>query len=85
VGVFLRKAGAAPEDAEISKLPPAAQPMVRQALKEIEAETDAAKLQQMIAQLQGAAGQAPAEMKPAIDLILQRAGERLAALAAEKK
>jgi hypothetical protein len=36
----------------------------------------------MIAQMQQAAGQAPSEMKPAIDLILKRAGERLERLSA---
>jgi predicted Zn-dependent peptidase len=80
VGVFLRKEGAAPEDPEVAALPPQAQPMVRQALGQIESEADPAQLQQMIGQMQQAAGQAPPEMKPAIDLILKRATERLEAL-----
>ena len=45
VATFLRKEGAAPEDPEIATLPPQAQAMVRQATKQIEGETDAAKLQ----------------------------------------
>ena len=85
VATFLRKEGAAPEDPEIAKLPAQAQAMVRQASKQIEGETDAAKLQQMVAQMQQMGSQAPAEMKLAFDLILKRAGERLQALSGEKK
>jgi len=85
VGTFLRKEDAAPEDLEIAKLPPQAQAMVRQAAKQIEAETDPAKLQERVAQMQQMAGQVPAEMKPAFDLILKKAGERLSALSGEKK
>jgi predicted Zn-dependent peptidase len=85
VATFLRKEGAPPEDPEIAKLPPEAQAMVRQATKQVESETDVAKLQQRVAQMQQMAGQVPAEMRPAFDLILKRAGERLAALSGEKK
>jgi predicted Zn-dependent peptidase len=85
VATFLRKEGSAPEDPEIAKLPPQAQTMVRQASKQIEGEADAAKLQQMIAQMQQMITQAPAEAKPAFELILKRAGERLSALSGEKK
>jgi len=85
VATFLRKEGALPEDPEISKLPPQAQPMARQATQQVAAETDPAKLQQMIAQVQQMAGQVPAEMKPAFDLVLKRAAERLEALSAAKK
>ncbi len=85
VATFLRKEGAAPEDPEIAKLPAPAQAMVRQATKQIEGETDAAKLQEMVAQMQQMGSQVPAEMKPAFDLILKRAGERLQALSGEKK
>jgi len=85
VATFLRKEGAAPEDPEIAKLPAQAQAMVRQASKQIEGETDAARLQQMVAQMQQMGSQAPAEMKLAFELILKRAGERLQALSGEKK
>jgi predicted Zn-dependent peptidase len=85
VATFLRKEGAAPEDPEIAKLPPQAQAMVRQATQQIEGEADAAKLQEMVAKMQQVAAQVPAEMKPAFELILKRAGERLQALSAEKK
>jgi len=82
VGIFLRKEGAAPEDPEVAALPAPAQPMVRQTLKQIETVEDPARLQEMIGQMKEAAGQAPPEMKPAIDLILKRAGERLETLTA---
>ena len=85
VAIFLRKEGAAAEDPEIARLPPQAQAMVRQNLKQIEAETDAAQLQEGIAQMQQMAGQAPPEMKPALDIVLKRAQERLTALSSEKK
>ena len=87
VGVFLRKEGApaAAEDAELAALPAQAQAMVKQSLQRIEAETDAAKLREGIARMQEGAGQAPPEMKAAIDLIVKRAQERLAALESGKK
>ena len=85
VAIFLRKEGAAAEDPEIAKLPPQAQAMVRQNLKEIEAETDVVRLQEGIAQMQQMAGQAPPEMKPALDILLKRSQERLTVLSSEKK
>ena len=85
VATFLRKEGATPEDPELATLPPQAQAMVRQASKQIEGETDAAKIQQMVAQMQQMGSQVPPEMKPAFDLILKRAGERLQALSGAKK
>jgi predicted Zn-dependent peptidase len=85
VGIFLRKEGAAPADAELAALPEQAQAMAKQALQQIEAQTDPAKLREGIARMQAMAGQAPPEMKPALDLILKRAQERLAALEAGKK
>ncbi len=85
VGVFLRKEGGPPEDPEIAKLSPQGQAMVRQGLKQIEGETDAASLQQGIAQLQQMSAQVPPEMKPAVELLLKRAQERLSALSSEKK
>ena len=84
--IFLRKEGAAPEDPEIASCPPQAQAMVRQALKQIEAETDAGEAPaDGMAQMQQMAGQVPPEMKPAFDLILKRAEERLRRSRGEKK
>jgi predicted Zn-dependent peptidase len=81
VGTFVRKAGALPPDPELARLPPPAQAMVRQATQQIAAEKDPAKLKEMVERMQQMATQAPAEMKPAVELILKRANERLAALA----
>src|SRR5437899_6149640 len=83
VGIFLRKEGAAPADAELAALPAQAQAMARQQIERIQAETDQAKLRAGIAQMEQAKGQVPAEMKPVFDLILKRAHERLAALEGE--
>jgi predicted Zn-dependent peptidase len=85
VGIFTRKAGAAPEDPEIAALPAQAQAIARQGLQQIEAETDAEKLRQGLAQLEQGMGGAPPEVKPALDLILKRGRERLAALESGKK
>ena len=85
VGIFLRKEGAPPEDPELASLPPEAQAMAKQNLQRILAETDAAKLREGISRMQAAAGQAPPEMKAAIELILKHAQERLAALESGKK
>jgi hypothetical protein len=72
-------------DAELAALPEQAQAMVKQALQQIQAQTDPAKLREGIARMQANAAQAPPEMKPAIELILKRAQERLAALEAAGK
>ena len=85
VGVFLRKEGAAPVDPAVAALSPAAQTMVRQGLKQIEAETDADKLRQGMAQMKVMATQAPPEFKPGIDILLKKTEERLAALEGGKK
>ncbi len=87
VGVFLRKASAPGEapDAEVAALPAQAQGRVKQMLERIKAETDPEKLRQDIAQMEQMREQAPAEMKPAVALLLKRAQERLAAIQGEKK
>jgi predicted Zn-dependent peptidase len=85
VGVFLRKAGGAPEDPELAAIPAEARGMVQQQLEKIQAETDPAKLRQGIAKMQEGAGQVPPEMKPVFELLLKKAQERLAALESEKK
>jgi hypothetical protein len=59
--------------------------MVRQGLKQIEAETSADKLRQGMAQMKAMAAQAPPEFKPGIDLLLKKAEERLAVLEGGKK
>jgi predicted Zn-dependent peptidase len=85
VGVFLRAPGAGPADAEVEALPAEVRGMISQGLEQIRKETDPAQLRQGILQMQQEAAHVPPEMKPAIDLMLRRAKERLAALEAEKK
>jgi len=85
VGTFLRKQGAKPEDPEVAALPAQAQAMVKQSLARIEAQTDPERLQQALAQMEGALEQAPPEMKPGIKLILKRARARLEQLQGEGK
>ena len=80
VATYLRKAGAAPVDAELASLDPQAQAFVRQALQRIAQETDAEGLRGRIGQMEGQLGQVPPEFRKAIDLILKRAKERLAEL-----
>jgi len=80
VGVFLRKEAAAPDDPELAALPAQAQAMVRPQLQQVAAESDPARLREGIARLEEMASQAPAEVKPAVDLVLKRARQRLAAL-----
>ncbi|HET9317796.1 MAG TPA: pitrilysin family protein [Vicinamibacteria bacterium] len=85
VGVFTRKQGTAPEDPEVAALVPQAQAIARQGLQQLQAETDAEKLRQGLAQLEQGMGGAPAEVKSALELILKRGRERLAALESGKK
>jgi predicted Zn-dependent peptidase len=81
VGVFLRKPGTAAEaDPELAALSPQGQAMARQILAQIEGESDPEALREGLAQMEAAAGQAPEEMKAAIELVLKRGRERLAAL-----
>ena len=85
VGVFLRKEGAAAEDPELPPCPRRSAPWSSRTSPGIAAETDPEKLQAGLAQMQQMAGQVPPEMKPAVDLMLKRAEERLAALSSGKK
>jgi predicted Zn-dependent peptidase len=85
VGIFTRKGGGAPADPELAALPPQAQSIARQGLQQIEAETDAERLRQGLAQLEQGMGGAPEEIKPALALMLKRGRERLAALESGKK
>ena len=85
VGIFTRKEGGAPADPELAELSPQAQAIARQGLQQIEAETDVERLRQGLAQLEQGMGGAPAEIKPALELMLKRGRERLAALESGKK
>jgi hypothetical protein len=85
VGVFLRKEGGAPPDPEVAALPAPLQDVARQGIAQVTAEADPAKLREGIAQLEQGMGQAPAEVRPALELVLKRARERLSALEGGKK
>jgi predicted Zn-dependent peptidase len=85
VGIFLRKEGGAPADPELAALPQQAQAMVKQALQQLLAQSDPAKVREGIVQMQAMSGQAPPEMQAALQLILKRAQERLQALEGGKK
>ncbi len=82
VATYTRKAGAAtaPEDPALLAVPEQMRPMVKQTLARLIASTDADKLKQMIAQMESQSAQMPPQMKPATDLILQKARERLTEL-----
>lgn len=81
VATYTRKAGAASSDAELEALDPQAQAFVRQALQRIAQETDAQRLTEAIGQMESQAAQVPPQFKPAIELIMRRAKERLAQIA----
>jgi predicted Zn-dependent peptidase len=77
VAIWTRKGGAAPEDPAVAALPAESRPLVRQMLTRIETATDPAQIQQMLGRLDQMGGQAPPEMKPALDLVRARAEARL--------
>jgi predicted Zn-dependent peptidase len=79
VATYVRKAGAAApaEDAEVEALPAQLKQMAKQALKEIEGETDAAKLREGLAELEGQQDQVPPPVKPLLELLVRRAKRKL--------
>lgn len=78
---FLRKEGTAAGDPELAELPAQLQALIRQQLAQIEGIEDPAKLEEILAQLQGALQQAPPPMKPALDYLIRKVQERLEGLA----
>lgn len=78
--VMVRKAGAAAEDPEIAALPGQLKGMVKQQLAAIEQTEDREQLEQLLEQLQQSAGQAPPQVKPAIDILLRKVQQRLESL-----
>ena len=80
VSIMTRKAGSAPEDPVLSALPAQAKPMVTQMLSKISLETDTTKLRQMLTRMDAMGGQAPPEMKPAIDYLKSQIQARIDAL-----
>ena len=77
---YFRKAGS-DEDPDLAALSGQAKMMAKQAIAQIQGSTDPAELEGMLSQVQAMKGQAPPEFQGALDLIVARAQERLAALA----
>ena len=77
---YFRKAGS-DEDPDLAALSGQAKMMAKQAIAQINQTTDPAELEGMLTQVQAMKGQAPPEFHGALDLIAERAQERLAALA----
>jgi len=77
---YHRKEGS-DEDPDLAALEGQAKMMAKQAIAQINQSTDPAELEQMLSQIQTMKGQAPPEFHAALDLIMQRAQERLSALA----
>lgn len=78
---YFRKEGSE-EDPELAALSAQGKAMAKQALAQINQVTDPAELQQGLAQMQAMAAQAPPEYKPAIELVIKKATERLEELKA---
>ena len=78
---YFRKEGSE-EDPELAALSTQGKAMAKQALAQINQVTDPAELEQGLAQMQAMAAQAPPEYKAAIELVIQKATERLEMLKA---
>lgn len=83
VAIYTRKGGTAPVDPELAALPAEAQGMVKAQLGRLEQVKDPAQLKAIIGQMEGQAGQVPAEAKPVIEYMLKKVRERLAKLEAK--
>lgn len=77
---YFRKAGS-DEDPDLAALSGQAKMMAKQAIAQINQTTDPTELEGMLSQVQAMKGQAPPEFHGALDLITERAQERLTALA----
>ncbi len=84
VAVYLRREGAAPMDPALSAMPPQMQAAMQQQAAQIEASTDLEGLRRMLVQSQQTAGQAPEEIRPALEYLQTKLRERIAALEAGK-
>ena len=80
--VYTRKPGAAgaAEDPDLAGLSGEQKKAAEQMLKQLKGATDAAKLKERLERLNAQAGQAPAEMKPLLDLFKKKLTERIAEL-----
>jgi predicted Zn-dependent peptidase len=82
VATYYRSDNATPIDPELAELDPQMQAMVKQALTQIQAETDPDALRMGLQQMEAQAGQAPPQFKPAMDYMLKKVKERIAELEA---
>ena len=80
--IYYRSEDATPVDPELAELDPQMQAMVRQALGQIQAETDANALRMGMEQMMQQATQAPPQFKPALDYMLKKIKERIEELEA---
>jgi len=76
---YSRKAGTK-EDPELAKLSGQAKQAAKQMLSQLEQVSDPAQLQQIITKLEGGKEQAPPQFKPALELVIERAKQRLATM-----
>jgi predicted Zn-dependent peptidase len=81
---FVRREGGE-EDPELAVLPGQARQMARQALAQIAAIEDPEELGQILAQIRSQLDTAPEEFRPALELLIRRLEERIAALHKEEE
>lgn len=85
LAVYLRKAGASAEPPELSGLPPQFKAFVMQQLAQIEKNDDLEQLRKGLASMEENAARMPAQMKPALDLVIRRVQERIEILSESEK
>lgn len=81
--VYHRKAENGPVDPELAKLPEQFRGNAKAAVAQFEKETDVAKLQQALTQMEAQASQVPPQVKPLLDYLTQKLRERIAKLEAK--
>lgn len=84
VAVWSRKGGGEPVDPALAALPPEAQKMAKSLVARVAAAPDAASVQKILERLDQMGGQAPPEMKPALDYVRAKAQARLSQLSSGK-
>ncbi len=78
VAIYTRKAGTAgPEDPDLAGLDERGKQMVRQVTQRLQAVEDPERLRQMLGQMESQSAGAPAEMKPAMDIIRKKVQARI--------
>ena len=80
---YVRKDGTE-EDPSLAGLDGQAKAMAKSMIAQISTETDSARLEQALAQMQGSISQAPDDFKPALELVITKIQERLSQLEAGK-